>query len=94
LEAVDHGDHGPACSRGAIPAVAIYRLLQNVSRFEPLAIKAMKVAYEGILIDLRVTDRADPVTKLIAKKLIEYAHLGESDPVKLRERITNEFKNS
>jgi hypothetical protein len=74
--------------------VAIYRLLRNDSTFEPDAIKAMKLAYEGILIDLRLTNRADPVTVLIAKKLIEYAHLGEHDAVKLRERITKEFKIS
>lgn len=53
----------------------------------------MKLAYEGVLIDLHVTNRADPVTQLIAKKLVEYARLGENDPVKLRERITKEFKS-
>jgi len=74
--------------------VAIYRLLRNDSTFEPDAIKAMKLAYEGILIDLRVTNRADPVTQLIATTLIEYARMGEHDPVKLRECITKEFKSS
>ena len=72
--------------------MAIYRLLRNDSTFEPDAIKAMKLAYEGILND--VTNRAEPVTVLIAKKLIDYAHLGEHDAVKLRERVTKEFKNS
>ncbi len=71
--------------------MAIYRLLRNDSSFEQDAIKAMKLAYEGILIDLHVTNRADPVTRLIAKRLIEYANLGEHNPVKLRECITKEF---
>jgi hypothetical protein len=35
---------------------------------------------------LRLTNRADPVTEIIAKKIIELAQQGEGDPVQLRER--------
>jgi len=35
---------------------------------------------------LRLTNRADPVTEIIAKKIIELAQQGERDPVQLRER--------
>ena len=33
---------------------------------------------------LRLVDRQDPVTMLVARKIIELAKAGESDPVKLR----------
>jgi len=91
---LNSADHDRSYISARNPAVAIYRLLRNDSTFEPDAIKAMKLAYEGILIDLHVTNRADPVTQLIAKRLIEYARIGEHDPVTLREYITKEFKNS
>jgi len=35
---------------------------------------------------LRLADRADPVTEIIARKIIELAEQGERDPVRLRER--------
>jgi hypothetical protein len=34
---------------------------------------------------LRLKDRADPATEMIAKKIIELAQRGERDPVRLRE---------
>jgi hypothetical protein len=35
---------------------------------------------------LRLADRADPATEIIAKKIIELAQQGERDPARLRER--------
>jgi len=34
----------------------------------------------------RLTNRGDPVTEIIARKIIELAQQGERDPVQLRER--------
>jgi len=34
---------------------------------------------------LRLTNRGDPVTEIIARKIIELAQQGERDPVQLRE---------
>jgi hypothetical protein len=37
---------------------------------------------------LGLTDRTDPVTELVAKKIIELANRGERDPLRLRDRMT------
>jgi hypothetical protein len=36
-------------------------------------VKAMTVAYEDVLRELKLADRADPLTEMIAKKIIELA---------------------
>jgi hypothetical protein len=59
--------------------VAIYRLLQN-SGFGPEDIEGMTAAYEKVLVLLRLRDRTDPVTEIIAKRIIEIAQTGEKDP--------------
>jgi hypothetical protein len=65
--------------------MAIYRLLKNRA-FGPDEIKVLTTAYEDALRALRLTNRSDPATELIAKKIIELAQRGERDPVRLRER--------
>ena len=62
--------------------MAIYRLLQHAV-FEDDAVKAMTVAYEDVLRELKLADRADPLTEIIAKKIIELAQTGERDPKRL-----------
>lgn len=64
--------------------MAIYRLLKNHA-FGPDEIKVLTTAYEQALCALRLKDRADPATEMIAKKIIELAQRGERDPVRLRE---------
>ena len=59
--------------------MAIYRLLK-FSAFDPEMITSMTAAYEDALRVLRLADRQDPITELVAKKIIEIAQLGESDP--------------
>lgn len=65
--------------------VAIYRLLQQ-SAFNPEDIDRLVAAYEDSLRALKLTDRSDPLTESIAKKLIELAQTGERDPRRLRQR--------
>jgi len=48
--------------------MAIYRLIANGS-FGPDEIEVMTAAYEDALIDLRVTNRDNPITELIAKSI-------------------------
>jgi len=43
----------------------------------------MGAAYEQALKALRLADRADPVTELVAKKIIDIARTGESDPARI-----------
>jgi hypothetical protein len=62
--------------------VAIYRLLQEAS-FGPDEIGQMTAAYEAALKQLRLTDRTDPVTEIIAKKIIEIVRSGEHDPARI-----------
>jgi hypothetical protein len=64
--------------------MAIYRLLKNRA-FGPDEIQVLTTAYEQALRALRLKDRADPATEMIAKKIIELAQRGERDPVRLRE---------
>jgi hypothetical protein len=68
--------------------MAIYRLIANGS-FDPDTIEAMTKAYEAALTDLRLVDRNDPLTELIAKSIVGVAGMGERDPNKIKERALN-----
>jgi len=58
--------------------MAIYRLLQNAPMGPEEA--ALTEAYEATLKKLRLADRSDPITQLIAKKIIEVGQRGIRDP--------------
>jgi hypothetical protein len=62
--------------------MAIYRLIRE-SVFEPEAIERMTAAYEHALEVLQLTDRNDPLTELVARKIIQFAESGETDPDRL-----------
>jgi hypothetical protein len=57
--------------------MTVYHLLKNQA-FEPEAIATMTSAY---------TDQDHPQTNAIAKKVIEFAQLGERDPIRLRQFV-------
>jgi hypothetical protein len=87
------GDWETACScLGSIRMrpMAIYRLLKFAA-FDPEMIASMTAAYEDALRVLRLADRQDPITELVAKKIIEIAQLGESDPARIREQALKEL---
>jgi hypothetical protein len=65
--------------------MAIYGFLQN-SGFDPESIKVMTAAYETARGQLGLTDRSDPLTELVARKIIEIAQTGVRDPAQLCER--------
>ena len=65
--------------------VPIRRLLENQA-FGPDEIRVLTTAFEDTLRTLRLADRADPATEIIARKIIELAQQGERDPDRLRER--------
>jgi hypothetical protein len=71
--------------RNREPPMAIYRLLKNRA-FGPDEIKVLTAAYQEALRTLRLANRSDPTTEIVAKKIIELAQRGERDPVRLRER--------
>jgi hypothetical protein len=64
--------------------MAIYRLLQH-SAFTPEDIAPIGAAYEDCLRILKLTDRSDPLTEIIAKAIIAIAQTGVRDPVQIRE---------
>ncbi len=72
--------------------MAIYRMIRE-SVFEPEAIEHMTAAYEHALKILQLTDRTDPITELVARKIIEIAEIGESDPDRLCERVLAALKS-
>jgi hypothetical protein len=70
--------------------MAIYRLLK-FSAFDPEEITCMTTAYEDALRVLQLTDRQDPLTELVAKKIIEAAQPGERDPKRLLYKALTEL---
>ena len=65
--------------------MAIYRLIAKGS-FGPEEIKAMTAAYEAALIDLRLIDRDDPFTKIVASAILSITSKGERDPTIIKNR--------
>lgn len=70
--------------------MSIYGLLQN-SGLERRRIKSVATAYEDALRMLGLKDRRDPLTALLASKLIEAAQAGEDDPARIRARAIAEL---
>jgi hypothetical protein len=65
--------------------MAIYRLIAG-GTFDPEVIEVMTAAYEAALSELRLTDRSDPITELIAATIITITSTGERAPEKIKER--------
>ena len=62
--------------------VPLARLLPEAA-FGPDEIRSMTEAYETALGLLRLVDRNDPVTEIVAKKIIEIFGTGERDPQRI-----------
>jgi hypothetical protein len=62
--------------------VAIYRLLQNVP-MGPGEIDRLTTVYEQTLRALSLKDRNDPLTQLIARKILEIGQTGIEDPAEI-----------
>lgn len=70
--------------------MAIYRLLQNCA-FAPEDIAPLVAAYEECLRTLKLSDRSDPVTGILAKKIIEMAQTGIRDSGQLSRLVLEEI---
>jgi hypothetical protein len=64
--------------------MTIHRLLRNTT-FGPEEIARLVTAYEQALRLLRLKDRNDPITLLVAEKIIEVGRLGIEDPAEISE---------
>ena len=70
--------------------MAIYRLFKTMA-LEPAEIAILAAAYEDALRVLKI-DRQDPVTELIAAKIIKVARLsGETSPEIIRDQALKEL---
>lgn len=65
--------------------MAVHRLLQQ-SAFAQEDIDRMVGVYEDVLRVLRISNRSDPATEKIARKIIEVAQTGERDPTRIKMR--------
>ena len=70
--------------------MAIYRLLRN-SPLKPEEIGRIEAAYEQALRTLCVKERDDPLTEMIAKKIINIAKTGIHDPKQIATRAIKEL---
>jgi len=77
--------------------MALYRLLRNETEipeggsFTPEEAAALGTAYEAILVVLKLDDRADPITEIVATKVLEIFQSGERDPVQICNRTIKEL---
>jgi hypothetical protein len=70
--------------------MAIYRLLRN-SPLKPEEVSRLEAAYEQALRTLCVKERDDPLTEMIAKKIIKIAKTGIHDPTQIAARVIKEL---
>jgi hypothetical protein len=80
------GRQAPAQNHREPMAMPIHRLLQN-HLSDPDTVAVMVTAFEDALRELGLSDRADPATELVARKIIEVAERGERDPARLRDQV-------
>ncbi len=57
----------------------------------PEEIRPMTAAYEQALQKLGLIDQADPITEVIAKKIIEVVQTGERNPARISRRALLEL---
>jgi hypothetical protein len=68
----------------------IKRLLER-HVFPPELVVILGEVFEDVLKTLALNNREDPVTELIAKKIIELAQSGEHNPVRLKTLTVQAF---
>jgi len=77
---------------GAVPPLNLKVFPLAEIAFGPEQIEEIVSAFEGVLAELNLTDRNDPATELVARKILECAVTGEIDRHRLRERALAAFK--
>lgn len=70
--------------------MAVYRLLAKAP-LGPEQIEILVAAYELSLRELGLVDRSDPMTELVAKKIIEVAQTGLRDPTEISAQAIREL---
>jgi hypothetical protein len=82
----------PGVHIGGYEPMPIIRLLEREA-FGPEDITVLVAAFEDALSTLGLVNRADPLTELVAKKIIECAQTGERDPIRLRDCVLKSLRD-
>jgi hypothetical protein len=72
----------------------IRSLLNGDHSFTPEEVSVLIEAFEESLKALRLSDREDPITRLVAEKVLERARAGERDPGRLQTWVVAQFNGS
>jgi hypothetical protein len=70
--------------------MTIYRLSENTT-FGPEEIERLVTAYKQTLRALGLKDRSDPITQLVAEKIIAVGRFGIEDPAEISKLALNEL---
>jgi hypothetical protein len=70
------------------------RQLLDSNAFNPEEVTMLRDVFEDTLRALKLVDRSDPVTLLIAKKIVGLARRGERDPARLRQAAVQVFSDA
>jgi hypothetical protein len=71
--------------------VPIVELLRKHGSFGPEEVALLGKVFEDVLQTLGLVDRADPLTAMVAKSLVEYAKAGVRDPDRLKALTVQAF---
>jgi hypothetical protein len=72
--------------------VPIRDILKKQQFLDPKEAAALCEVFEDVLTTLKIVDREDVLTTLIARKLVELARGGERDPRRLKQRTLRAFE--
>jgi len=72
--------------------VPIREMLKRQEFLEPKETAILCEVFEDVLKTLRIVDREDVLTTLIARKLVELARAGERDSRRLKQKTLRAFK--
>ena len=72
--------------------MTIHRLLKQTT-FGPEEIERLVAAYELTLRALDLKDRSDPITQLVAEKIIAVGRLGIEDPAEISKLALKELRS-
>jgi hypothetical protein len=61
--------------------------------FDPETTRAMGIAFDEARKILRLSEKVDGVTRLIADRIVDAAAAGERDPERLRDAAVDYFRN-
>jgi hypothetical protein len=71
--------------------MAIYELLKRQASFDPDELVALGNVFDDVLRTLGLIDRQDPMTEMVAKKLVDLAIAGVRDPERLKNLTIQAF---